>query len=851
MRLLILIASLVFSPVAAIAEPIAYFGVDGVSYDESVPTPESRFGHGLGEKPVRHDLMVAYLTELSEGSPRITHEVLGYSHEGRPILGFVVTSEDNHARLDEIRARHLARLDPENEDTDGPAVVWLNYGVHGAESSGMDAAIPVLRHLAAAQGEEIERTLEETVILIVAVFNPDGHARRIDHVYQHMPASEVTNRDHVVHDIWTEARVNHYWLDLNRQWLLLTQPESRAWISFWHRWKPNVSGDYHEMGSPESTYYFHPGEPKRRNPLIPDDVPGFLAQLAKGHRAALDRRDELYYSEEGFDNFYLGKGSTYPSVNGSVGILFEAGAARGGAVEGPTGVRRYAENIRLHFDTSLSTIEGARTHRADLRAYQRAFFEEALTAEESGPAAYVFTTAGDRARLTEFVQLLQRHDISAEPLRSPLTQGRRTYPAGSSYLVRMRQPQRLLIRGLFERSTAFEENTFYDVSGWTLPLAYDLDYAPLDADALSAAKVGVPRPAQFQPAAAPEKAEYGYLFAWSEYYAPRALGRLLRAGVRARVVTEPKTLLTGGEELNADRGSIFVPLSRQETGADDIHALMETIAREDGITVHALSTGDAVGAGDLGARGSVRSLEAPTILLLFGDGIRRYDAGEVWHLLDLKMRTPVVLRDKADFGGLDLGDYTHLIAPGGARFSDAESEEIADWVRAGGVLIALRDAAVWAEGVFNDADGEDAAASDDGDTPRYDYADLDVRNAEHVIGGAIFGADLDITHPIGFGYADRAIAFQKNASHALRTPTNPFATVARYKDAPLLSGYASDRRIGEIQRTPAIIADRYGRGAVVLFADDPVFRATYLGADKLLMNAIYFAKTIDPSRLPD
>ncbi|MEO1309900.1 MAG: M14 family zinc carboxypeptidase, partial [Pseudomonadota bacterium] len=373
MRLALSLLAAAFLALPAVAAPIDYFRADGVSYREDVPTPEERLGHELGDKPVRHDVMVAYLKELADLSPRITHKVLGYSHEGRPILGFVVTSEENHENIDAIRAAHLNRLDPENADADGPAVVWLNYGVHGAESSGMDAAIPVLYHLAAAEGASVDRTLDETVVLMVAIFNPDGHSRRVNHVYQHLPATEVTNPDHEAHRLWTEARVNHYWFDLNRDWLLLTQPESRAWIGFWHEWKPNVSADFHEMGS-DSTYYFHPGEPKRRNGLIPDAVPRFLAGLAEGHRAALDKRDELYFSEEGFDNFYIGKGSTYPSVNGSVGILFEAGAARGGAIEGSVGVRRYEENIRLHFDTSLSTIEGARKARSELLAYQRSFF---------------------------------------------------------------------------------------------------------------------------------------------------------------------------------------------------------------------------------------------------------------------------------------------------------------------------------------------------------------------------------------------------------------------------------------------------------------------------------------------
>lgn len=849
MRFAAILAAGLFSFIAAHAAPIEYFEADGVAYDAAIPTPEAFLGHELGEKPVRHDRMVAYLEKLSELSPRITHQVLGYSHEGRPILGLVVTSEKNHAKLDAIRAAHLARLDPENPDTDGPAVVWLNYGVHGAESSGMDAAIPVLRHLAAAKGAEIEKTLDETVIVMVAIFNPDGHSRRINHVYQYLPSTEVTNPDHEVHQLWTAARVNHYWFDLNRDWLLLTQPESRAWIDFWHAWKPNVSADFHEMGS-DSSYYFHPGEPKRRNPLIPDAVPQFLAGLAEGHREALDRRDELYFSEEGFDNFYIGKGSTYPSINGSVGILFEAGAARGGAIEGSIGVRRYEENIRLHFDTSLSTIEGARKAREELLGYQRGFFASALAEKpEEDVKGYVFTTAGDSGRLFQFLMLLKRHDVSVQPLTEPLQIGGKVYPAKTSYIVPLRQPQRKMIRGLFDRVTEFEETIFYDVSGWTMSLAYDLDYASLDQNQLATAKLGAPEEPKFRSAPAPAEGEYGYLLEWTEYYAPRALGRLQKAGVRARALLEPKRVPVDGEEQVFERGTLFVPLSRQDVSPRDIHRLMREIARKDAVRVHPVTSGEAAGSGDLGARDSVKTVPTPKILLVFNDGVRRYDAGEVWHLLDKEMQLPVILRDKGSLGALDLNDYTHLIAPGGAKFDEQETDRIKAWVRAGGVLITLRDASVWAESAFADYAEKKKKKDDAEETPRIDYAEIDLKNAEHVIGGAVFSADLDITHPLGFGYHDRSIAFLKNTTHTLSTPKNPFATVAKYPDAPLLSGYASRKRIAEIGGTPALVADRYGAGAVVMFADNPAFRATFRGDVKLFMNAIYFAPLIDRARL--
>lgn len=280
------LSALVLFATAAKAEPIDYYKLPGVQYSQEITTPDDFLGHGLGEKPVRHDRMVSYLRMVAEQSPRITIETIGYSHEGRPILSFVVTSPENQARIDEINAAHKARLDPANPDEDGPAVVWINYGVHGAESSGMDAAVPTLYHLAAAQGDAIDAMLNETVVVIVAIFNPDGHSRRINHVYTFGGKAPVADPQHAQHNLWIEARTNHYWFDLNRDWLLLTQPESQAWIAKWHEWKPNVSADFHEMGS-NATYYFHPGEPKRENPLIPEGMRRFCQRSARNTQAGL------------------------------------------------------------------------------------------------------------------------------------------------------------------------------------------------------------------------------------------------------------------------------------------------------------------------------------------------------------------------------------------------------------------------------------------------------------------------------------------------------------------------------------------------------------------------------------
>ncbi|MEM9169478.1 MAG: M14 family zinc carboxypeptidase, partial [Pseudomonadota bacterium] len=756
-------------------------------------------------------------------------------------------------------------------DDDAPAVVWLNYGVHGAESSSMDAAIPTLYHLAAAQGDAIDRTLNETVIVIAAVFNPDGHARRIDHVLKFAGAAPVTDPQHVQHQLWMEARTNHYWFDLNRDWLLQTQPEARAWIAKWHAWKPNVSADYHEMGS-ESLYYFHPGEPRRRNPLMPDEARELALIIAKGHADQLDKQGELYTSEEGFDNFYVGKGSTYPYVNGSVGFLFEAAAARGGAVDTSNGVRAYDRNIRMHFTTSLSTIEGGRANRKRLLAYQKSFFENAAKAARERPEkAYVLAADGDPARLADFVAVLKRHEIAAYALAKDVAVGGRTFNAGEAVIVPMAQMQNVMARSIFDRVTAFEENVFYDVSGWTLPLAYDLDYAALDRAKYTDALLGAPAASTRPPAPAPKKSAYGYLFDWDDARAPRALHRFLSDDLYARALIRPKTIAVEGAERAFREGAVFVPIVGQKEGADAVHRAAMRAAEEDGVRIYAVDSGNAApGVGDLGSTGSVRTVGAPSVLIIFDDGPLRLGAGELWHLLDYKTGVPVTMRRVRDLPFLDLSGYTHIVLPNGYGFAPpADAMPMLEgWVSGGGVLIGVQEAAHWIQSTLfipqrdengaappglwrpdhDDGDGGDAdegAEQEDDAPPRKSYADKILADAEHVIGGALFESDLDIAHPLAFGHRDRTVAGIKRSTTPLRAPLDPFARVAVYKDAPLLSGYASDKRLGELAGAPMLIGVRQGAGSIVLFADPPAFRATFPGTERLFLNAVFFGKAFD------
>ncbi len=841
----------------------------GVSYDAAIPTPEAFLGRPLGAAPVRHHELVDYITTVAKMSDRLKLEIAGFSHERRPILFVIATSPGNHARLDEIRAQHNALTEPGSgqEVSDSmPVVTWLNYGVHGAESSGMDASLPIVYHLAAAQGTRIENELANSVVLVTAVFNPDGHAQRaawLDAYGGQVPNADPQHAEHDMH--WQFARTNHYWFDLNRQWVSVTQPESRAWMSKWHAWRPNVSVDYHEMGS-DSTYYFHPGVPARTNPIIPAAAEALTEASVRFSEEFLDAEGKLYYHAEGFDTYFLGKGSGLPFVNGGIGILFEAAAARGVELQTPLGLRTYRENIRKHFRTSLGMIRGAIASRQQLLDYQKEFYDSALTEAASDTVkAFVFATPGDDSRMYHFLDLLTYHRIQVYDLARDIDVNGRTFAAGEARIVPMSQPQYRMIRVIFERFSEFSDPTFYDVSAWTYPLAYDLDYEALSGrnfqESLLAERSTVAMPT----AAAPDGPDYAYAFAWSDYYAPRALNRVLSAGLMARGALKPFSVRTSRGDMSFARGTIVVPFDRQEKSPDEIKAIMESVATNDGVTVHSLTSGQStIGTAGVNVGGrSFAELQQAKVMVVIGRDTDLYNAGEIWHLLDYRMQMTLSMRDRDRLDDIDWKQYTHVIFPGGEyeNYMPAYADRIRQWVAEGGTIIGIRQGAYWVRDNVLDyvepVEGEVPATDEDPDTgtghddlldeeaietERYDYADKQDIEAADLIRGAIFSGDLDITHPLGFGYSDRNIALHKNLSDIMERPVNPFATVISYQTPPVLSGFASQENQAAIEGTAALIAERKGSGSVILFADDPNFRATWFGTNKLFLNALFYSK---------
>ncbi|MFK7956580.1 MAG: M14 family zinc carboxypeptidase [Lysobacterales bacterium] len=817
------------------------------SFDPNVPTPQSVLGHPVGEWHVRPDQLVDVMRQIANASPRTTLEEIGRTHEKRPQVTLVISDPANLANLDELLQKHRDKAQ------DAPLVLWFGYSIHGNEASGSNASMLFAYLLSASQDPEISGLLKDTIVLLDPSLNPDGMGRFATWVNSHRstssPVAERINREH--QEAWPGGRFNHYWFDLNRDWLPLVHPESRARVAFQQRWQPHVITDFHEMGS-DQTYFFQPGVPNRRHPLTPQRNADLTAELGTFHAKALDAIGQPYYTEESFDDFYYGKGSTYPDAQGAIGILFEQASARGHLMATQRGKLSLHTAIRNQFTTSLSTLRGSVALADKLKTYRRGFDDTTDALAQKDPlAGFVVGDDNDPQRALAFLGTLLRHQIRVFDLTSEMEIDGQTFAPGKAWVIPTRQPKYRLLTSLFETRTTFADNTFYDVSAWHLPLAYDLPWAGVR-------RVGNLQGDPFEPPPPPTSATLpdavAYAIPWHQQGAAATLNRLHKNKVRAVAATRQFRASTVNGEREFARGTLVV-----YPGADQpLDELMSP-----GIEVVALTSGLTAMGPDLGSP-SLQPLSEVKPLLLVGRGVDPQSAGDAWHLMDTRVAMPPVMIQPYQLMEVSLQRYTHLLMVDGQyKNLPADAvERIRHWVLGGGVLVASQRAAQWAT-----AQGLHKAPPNPGDEPSekpeqdkqadkeplapQPYGDYARQFADTVTGGAVVNTDADLSHPLAYGLQRPNLPLLRRGWVALKPAENPYQTPYRYSQAPLLAGFMGPARTTQLGGSAAVIATTVGAGKVIRMADNPNFRGFWHGGNRLYLNALFFADLIKPTPVAD
>lgn len=840
-----------FFPAFLSAQDLGYYLPDSISYNSSVPKPKDIIYHEVGEWHVTHDRLVQYMQALAKAVPqRIKLETMGFTYEGRPQVLMIFTSQKNHQNLEQIRQQHVSLGDPATSSslvTDNmPVVVYIGHSIHGNEPSGANASLLSAYYLAAAQGRQIDDLLENTVILFDPSFNPDGLQRFSTWANQHKSKNLVTDpNSREFNEVWPGGRFNHYWFDLNRDWLPAQHVESQNRLKWFHLWKPNILTDHHEQGS-NATFFFQPGVPSRVNPLTPSKNQELTGKMGKFHAAFLDRIGSLYFTRENYDDFYYGKGSTYPDLNGAVGILFEQASSRGHAQETANGTLTFPFTIRNQFTTTLSTLEAARVLRKEFLEWQRDFYRTA-NSESSAFAtrAYVFGDINDQARTDIFVNMLRRHQIDVYRLNSSVSADGNNYRKGSCYIVPASQNQFRLIRGIFEKTLNYKDSLFYDITSWTMPLAFGLPYSELSASQFSSRLLGekILTDLKTTGTVTGGKTDYGYLMEWNAFYAPAVLYELQNSGIVTKVATNAFDMDINGANRHFNYGTIQIPVSMQSLSGQQLYDKLKTVAEKYGVTIQSIHTGSVSGGSDLGSSRMV-ALAKPAIAMVVGTGVNAIDAGEVWHLLDQRFNIPVTHLESSVFNRIELNRYNTMIMVGGT-YPDLNKDKLKAWVQAGGNLILTEEAVTWAaqNGVSSVAFRRAKAPLDSSKTISY-VQRQQVEGAQQM-SGAIFRADLDLTHPLSYGYNQPSVSLFKANKVFMEKSRNPYATPFLYNNDPLQSGWLSKENYDAVKNSAAVVVNTVGNGRVISIADNPNLRAFWLGGTKLMMNAIFFGRIID------
>lgn len=852
--------------------------------DDAIPSIKAVTGWEWGEDLSDPEQVAAYARLLAEKAPsRVRLVEYARSLEGRPLHLLVVTSPENMARLDELRA-NMARLADPRAVTDAeadrliaalPAVVWIACSVHGDEASGGDAGLALAYVLAAGSSPEVRTILERTVVIVDPVQNPDGRARFVVASRQArspQPDPEPASAEHV--QPWPGGRVSHDLFDLNRDWFALTHPETRGRVAAMLGWHPHVVADLHEMGAEMGYFFAPPAAPL--NPFVTPEQSALWDLVGRANADAFDRRGWRYWTRELFDAFYPGYGESWPFFSGVLGMTYEQASTRGRVIRlRNKRTLSYAEAVQHHLVSSFTTCW---TTAANRERFLRSWFGYRQAAVHEGRKgavrAYLLEPSGAPERAVELGELLARQGL--EVYRSTGSDG---VPKGG-VVVPLDQPLGRLARVLLERHApmgeAFEAeqerrdsrregDEIYDLTAWSLPLLWGVPARPLPSP---------PPPGSLQPLA-PDAVrsarvsgdgKVAYLLAWTGPAAARTLGSLLQQGVTAGVATRPFVL--GGRRW--ERGTIVLRASENDGQLRDRVAAASALYGTEFVGAESGYVDQGI---DLGSS-RVHLVEPPAVALLWDAPTSATSAGHLRHAIERNLGYPVTPVRVAALGAADLSSFDVLVMPDASEWgggyagaiSEATLRRLQSWVRDGGTLVAVGGGAEFLSGEkvgllaarTEPRGGAAAAKPREGEAKpepakdgaaQFDYQKHITPADEKPpsVPGAIVRVELDGEHLLASGVPGGSLDVIVN-SRRIFSPLklDQGANVGVFAPAERLlqSGFMLKASREQLPRKGYLMVQEHGRGRVVAFAEDPAVRGFAIGSMMLLANAVFLGPAL-------
>ena len=811
-------------------------------------SPDEFLGYELGERWTPHHRVVSYVQHVADHSNLATIEQYGTTYEHRELVYLVITSEENHTNLEEIRINNLRLAGLESGDVTGntKAVVWLSYNIHGNETSSSEAAMKTLYELVNPDNTESKQWLQEAVVVLDPMMNPDGRDRYVNWFNGVVGATMDPNPEAREHnEPWPGGRSNHYLFDLNRDWAWQTQQESQYRIAVYQKWMPHVHVDFHEMGY-NSPYYFAPAAEPFHD-VITDWQREFQTQIGLNHTRYFDEEGWLYYTREVFDLFYPSYGDTWPTYNGAIGMTYEKGGggrAGLGVINAEGDTLTLKDRLTHHHIAGMSTVEVTANNAERVVNEFAAFHDNAINNPAGRYKTFVVKADNNPDKISHLLTFLDSQNIEYGTAGSSRNTNGYNYKTGATervsinendVVINVRQSQGQLARVFFEPDPILSDSLTYDITTWEAHYRFGLDGYALESD-ISPVKNITPdnfRVTEFSGALKP----YGYVMEWKSLDDARFLSDITKQGVKSRFSTVDFEI----DGRRYDRGSLIIVRDNNRQLGDSFDDIVRSSAEAHQRDLYGAATGFVTSGSDFGSN-RVSFIEKPDVALVIGEGTSSLSAGEIWHFFDQQLNYPVTLLNSTNFTRADLSNYNKLILPSGSYnqiLTDSNMEELSSWVRGGGVLIIIGSA----NQNFLSRDGFQLSrkiTTSQEPTNEDLLRPYDERTRNFVsrsTSGSAYQVTLDTTHPLAYGYDEEYFTLKLSADSYSYLESG--FNVGSIREDAYRSGFVGSDAKPVIENSLSYGVQPYGSGQVVYMIDNPLFRGFWENGKLLFVNAVF------------
>jgi len=682
-------------------------------YSESIDKPEKFLGFEYASRVATPEQISSAIQAWSKQSNRLKVIEYARSHENRPLHAVIITSPENLNNLDEIKNKISKLSDPRitNDRTakalinELPAIAWMAYSIHGNETSGADAALGIIYHLIASQDKDVLDMLKEMVIIIDPVMNPDGRARFAKNLEQYRGTAPNYDDQSLIHTgDWPYGRTNHYYFDLNRDWVYLTQPETQGRVSLINEWKPQILVDAHEMGS-QDTFMTGPArEPINKN--VDYDLIKWGNVFAKDQGQEFDKRNWRFYTGEWHEDLYPGY-SFYVAFKGTLGILYEQSRMAEDGVRRPEGtIQSYKESVHHQY---VSTIVNLKTLKENSKAMYEDYWDgrkfNVSSDSKYANRSYVILPTKNNGRLNVLANKLKAQEIEIYQNNKPISvsnvlkqngviEDEYIIPAGSM-IIPNKQPEAPLISAILEFDAEIDESVLeeekqksikngsslmYDTTAFNFSMMYGLRAVTVPQNITKNLDVWSP----FNETIEAYKDAVMWAVDGKDDRSVAFAARLMEKNIEVRII-DKDSYLSGH---NLSRGSVVV-IAMDNPLMEDLHLDVSSTASALNLSLVSIESG--FGPEELPDWGGrhFRLLEKPQIAILSHEGFNSYDVGVSWWSLDhhLGIRHSQLNSSLTAYG--DLRRYNTIILPSGnPNLSDYAKNMLMNWVKQGGTLIA-------------------------------------------------------------------------------------------------------------------------------------------------------------------